>query len=115
MREVIARTNEAVVAELKGTTGSIASSNETLANAITTGIAGELGSQTRKMIAQMQSTEAHTESVIAGMKKDLSNVNFIDTLAKNQANMMDQMNDLSAKSKAMLEMFKERDNRVSYP
>ena len=115
LREVIARTNEAVVAELKGTTGSIASSNETLANAITTGIAGELGSQTRKMIAQMQSTEAHTESVIAGMKKDLSNVNFIDTLAKNQANMMDQMNDLSAKSKAMLEMFKERDNRVSYP
>jgi len=115
LREVIARTNEAVIAGLKDSTDSIAQSNETLASAITTGIAGELGSQTRKMIAQMESTEAHTESVIAGMKKDFSNAQFVEGISQNQKNMLAQINDLSAKTNAMLEMFKERDNRVSYP
>jgi len=115
LREVIARTNEAVIAGLRDTTGEIAQSNETLASAITTGIAGELGSQTRKMIAQMESTEVHTESVISGMKKDFSNAKFVEGIAKNQRDMLVELNALSDQTAAIREMFKERDNRVSYP
>jgi hypothetical protein len=115
LREVIGRTNEAVIAGLQETSSTISTSNETLANAITTGIAGELGSQTRKMIAQMEATEVKTEAVITGMKEEFSDADFVAGLATNQKNMMSQINTLSAQTAAMLEMFKERDNRVSYP
>ena len=115
LREVIARTNEAVIAGLKDTTGSIVQSNETLAGAITTGIAGELGSQTRKMIAQMESTEAHTESVIDALKTDFSSAKFVEGISKNQKNILQQMNALAVETAAIKELFKERDNRVSYP
>jgi hypothetical protein len=56
-----------------------------------------------------------TEAVITGMKEEFSDADFVAGLATNQKNMMSQINTLSAQTAAMLEMFKERDNRVSYP
>ena len=67
------------------------------------------------MIAQMESTEVHTESVISGMKKDFSNAKFVEGIAKNQRDMLVELNALSDQTATIREMFKERDNRVSYP
>ena len=46
---------------------------------------------------------------------DFSNAKFVEGIAKNQKNMLVELNSLSEQTKGIKEMFKERDNRVSYP
>ena len=115
LRDIISRSNETMMSGIQSTSTSISESNELLASSITNGIAGELGSQTSRMIKELEALSAANAKAISEMSKTVSDTKNFDRLMTNQKDIVKLLGKLSNQNTDIQRLFKERDNRVSYP
>ena len=115
LRDIISRSNETMMSGIQSSSTSISESNELLASSITNGIAGELGSQTSRMIKELEALSAANAKAISEMSKTVSDTKNFDRLMTNQKDIVKLLGKLSSQNTDIQRLFKERDNRVSYP
>ena len=115
LRDIISRSNETMMSGIQSTSTSISESNELLASSITNGIAGGLGSQTSRMIKELEALSAANAKAISEMSKTVSDTKNFDRLMTNQKDIVKLLGKLSNQNTDIQRLFKERDNRVSYP
>ncbi|HCI20725.1 MAG TPA: hypothetical protein DE310_08130 [Alphaproteobacteria bacterium] len=115
LRDIISRSNETMMSGIQSTSTNISESNELLASSITNGIAGELGSQTSRMIKELEALSAANAKAISEMSKTVADTKNFDRLMTNQKDIVKLLGKLSNQNTDIQRLFKERDNRVSYP
>ena len=115
LRDIISRSNETMMSGIQSTSTNISESNELLASSITNGIAGELGAQTSRMIKELEALSAANAKAISEMSKTVSDTKNFDRLMTNQKDIVKLLGKLSNQNTDIQRLFKERDNRVSYP
>lgn len=115
LRDIISRSNEAMMSGMESTSNTIAASNDQMASSITTGIASELGSQTNRMVKELNNISKTNAKAIDQMKKSVADTKNTDGLAANQKTIVRLIGDLSEQNLKLLQLFNEKDNRVSYP
>lgn len=115
LRNTIQASNEAVLAGMKMTADELVASNDAMAKSIASGIAREVGSQTKKMVVQMSKLEEATTGSLNKMTKSMANNSALVSLGKSQEELVKKLDGLSGQNMAILNQFKTRDNRISYP
>ena len=115
LRDIISRSNEAMMTGMKSTSSSIADSNNQMMSSITSGIANELGAQTNRMVKELNDLSKSNAKSLDQMTKSLSDSKNMDRLAANQKTIVRLLGDLSTQNADLLQMISEKDNRVSYP
>ena len=115
LRDIISRSNETMMTGIQSTSSTISESNNQMASSITSGIANELGAQTNRMVKELNALSSANATALTEMSKTMSDTKSMDRLAANQKNIVRLLGDLSSQNAEIMQLFNERDNRVSYP
>ena len=115
LRDIISRSNESMMVGIEASSTTISQSNADMASSITGGIANELGAQTNRMVKELNAMSQANADALAKMTKSVSDTKNIDRLAANQKTIVRMLGELSSQNTELSRMFKEKDNRVSYP
>ena len=115
LRDIISRSNESMMVGIEASSTTISQSNADMASSITGGIANELGAQTNRMVKELNAMSQANAEALAKMTKSVSDTKNIDRLVANQKTIVRMLGELSSQNTDLSRMFKERDNRVSYP
>ena len=115
LRDIISRSNESMMVGIEASSTTISQSNADMASSITGGIANELGAQTNRMVKELNAMSQANAEALAKMTKSVSDTKNIDRLVANQKTIVRMLGELSSQNTDLSRMFKEKDNRVSYP
>ena len=115
LRDIISRSNESMMVGIEASSTTISQSNADMASSITGGIANELGAQTNRMVKELNAMSQANADALAKMTKSVSDTKNIDRLVANQKTIVRMLGELSSQNTDLSRMFKEKDNRVSYP
>ena len=115
LRDIISRSNESMMVGIEASSTTISQSNADMASSITGGIANELGAQTNRMVKELNAMSQANADALAKMTKSVSDTKNIDRLVANQKTIVRMLGELSSQNTELSRMFKEKDNRVSYP
>lgn len=115
LRDIISRSNESMMVGIEASSTTISQSNADMASSITGGIANELGAQTNRMVKELNAMSQANAEALAQMTKSVSDTKNIDRLVANQKTIVRMLGELSSQNTDLSRMFKEKDNRVSYP
>ena len=115
LRDIISRSNESMMVGIEASSTTISQSNADMASSITGGIANELGAQTNRMVKELNAMSQANAEALAKMTKSVSDTKNIDRLVANQKTIVRMLGELSSQNADLSRMFKEKDNRVSYP
>ena len=115
LRDIISRSNESMMVGIEASSTTISQSNADMASSITGGIANELGAQTNRMVKELNAMSQANAEALANMTKSVADTKNIDRLVANQKTIVRMLGELSSQNTDLSRMFKEKDNRVSYP
>ena len=115
LRDIISRSNESMMVGIEASSTTISQSNADMASSITGGIANELGAQTNRMVKELNAMSQANAEALEKVTKSVSDTKNIDRLVANQKTIVRMLGELSSQNTDLSRMFKEKDNRVSYP
>jgi hypothetical protein len=115
LRGTITQSNEGLAAALSASAEKMASSNAEMGNALSAGIAAELGSQTKKMTGEVAKLARTNSTALKSLSDNMANNKSLSQLIAAQNRVLQHLEGIAAQNQTILTQFKTQDNRISFP
>jgi hypothetical protein len=96
-------TRDAVVTKMQETSDKVNASNKTLTEAVSKGLAKELGGQSKNMVSQLNQIEANTMEAITAMSSNMDDGRQLNAIYTRQGELLEKISQMMAQNQAIMQ------------
>jgi hypothetical protein len=115
LNESITMTRDAVVTKMQETSDKVNASNKTLTEAVSKGLAKELGGQSKNMVSQLNQIEANTMEAITAMSSNMDDGRQLNAIYTRQGELLEKISQMMAQNQAIMQQIAANKNNITYP
>ncbi|MEC8728714.1 MAG: hypothetical protein VXX58_08050 [Pseudomonadota bacterium] len=115
LNDSITMTRDAVVTKMQETSDKVNASNKTLTEAVSKGLAKELGGQSQKMVNQLNQMEANTMEAITTMSSNMDDGRQLNAIYTRQGELLEKISQMMAQNQAIMQQIEANKNNITYP
>ncbi len=115
LNDSISMTRDAIVTKMQETSDKVNASNKTLTEAVSKGLAKELGSQNRKIGSQLNQIESNTMEAITAMSTNMDDGRKLNAIYTRQGELLEKIAQMMAQNQAIMQQIEANKNNITYP
>lgn len=115
LNDSISMTRDAIVTKMQETSDKVNASNKTLTEAVSKGLAKELGSQNRKMESKLNQIESNTMEAITNMSTNMDDGRQLNAIYTRQGELLEKIAQMMAQNQAIMQQIEANKNNITYP
>ncbi|HCP18236.1 MAG TPA: hypothetical protein DIT62_03090 [Alphaproteobacteria bacterium] len=115
LNDSISMTRDAIVTKMQETSDKVNASNKTLTEAVSKGLAKELGSQNRKIGSQLNQIESNTMEAITAMSTNMDDGRQLNAIYTRQGELLEKIAQMMAQNQAIMQQIEANKNNITYP
>ena len=115
LNDSISMTRDAIVTKMQETSDKVNASNKTLTEAVSKGLAKELGSQNRKIGAKLNQIESNTMEAITAMSTNMDDGRQLNAIYTRQGELLEKIAQMMAQNQAIMQQIEANKNNITYP
>lgn len=115
LRGTITESNDGLAAAMAVTADKMSAGNKAMGEALSAGIAAELGSQTKKMAGEISRMARENTAALKKLSDNMANNKSLSQLVTAQNRVIQNLEGIAAQNNNILLQFKAQDNRISFP
>lgn len=115
LNDSISMTRDAIVTKMQETSDKVNASNKTLTEAVSKGLAKELGSQNRKMESKLNQIEFNTMEAITNMSTNMDDGRQLNAIYTRQGELLEKIAQMMAQNQAIMQQIEANKNNITYP